>query len=171
MKTPPLRPVATLAWLAGLLFTASSLSSAEKNSGGSVDRSNALRPVAADVPVPPPAEIDPRYTPAALTEAFRILCQRLGVRIVRLSVDQSEYPFLVHGVLDSHRTHHEIRDALKTMRGYVYIGSATSLEKDNTTCFALSMTPATEYPRAHRVAILQRLGFRLQELRDAERRR
>ena len=108
-----------------------------------------------------PADVDARYTPQALREAFQAVCKKLHYRIERLEVDATEFPFLVHGVLDK-GDHREIRDALNAMPGYTYVGSVTLNTSDGPTLFALNMTPQDQYPRDR--ATQERIRERLNAL-------
>ena len=113
----------------------------------------------------PVAAVDPRYTPDGLRDAFARLCRALHYRPLRVEVDQSEYPFVVYGVLEGRCDYQHIRNALFRMPGYAYAGSVTSVQRDGSwTIFALNMTP----PDSIRVD-QQRLLARLKALADTQR--
>lgn len=137
------------------------LGSAENTSGITFDWS----PVGGDPsrPVPPPSPLDPRYSADGLNNAFRTLCQRLRCTIRDVAIDQSEFPFLVHGTLVGRVYHREIREALQTMDGYAYGGSTTN-NTARVTHFTLNMVPSSQYPRECATAIRQRLPDRHQAL-------
>jgi hypothetical protein len=85
---------------------------------------------------------DVRYSPEELKAAFAALCQRLGYRALRVEVDQSEFPFVVYGVLDGPCDYKDIRDQLKLMKDYDYSGCATLVNREKSvTAFALNMIP------------------------------
>lgn len=74
-----------------------------------------------------PGNIPAPYTAEGLTRAFADLCQMLGYRALRVRVDQSEFPFVVYGVLEGNCDYNDMRDALNTMAGYAYAGCGTSI--------------------------------------------
>ena len=158
--------IATLA-----LSVSHPLSGAEKKSAVTIDwgagpaaPANAAIMAYLGDPVPPPARLDARYTAEGLTAAFRALCRNLGYEIQKLSVDETEFPFLVYGVLEGRCDYREIQAALRATAGYAYSGSSTGTTKDGSTYFALNMMPPAEYPRSHAEAIRRRLMIRLQML-------
>lgn len=91
--------------------------------------------------------VDHRYTPEALQAAFARLCQRLGYKALSVTIDQSEFPFLVHGVLAGRCDYKAIRDELRSMPDYSYSGCVTSIRDGSKTIFALNMIPQREYER------------------------
>lgn len=115
-------------------------------------------------PVPPPSNLDPKYTPDGLLAAFRTLCRNQGFEIKQLAVDQAEYPFLVYGVIAGRQNYQKIKDGLAGMSGYAYSGSSTGSSGDGSTYFALNMMPNSAYPRGHSEAIRRRTMIRLQML-------
>lgn len=114
-------------------------------------------------PVPPPAKIDPKYSAAGLREAFTALCKRLGYRIVKLEIDQSEFPFLVSAVIEDRCDYRALRDGLSSVSGYTYNGCATRY-RNAVTHVALNMMPSPEYPAEHSRVIQQRVRLRLSKL-------
>jgi hypothetical protein len=83
-----------------------------------------------------------RYTPEGLKQAFANLCARLHYTPIRVEVDQSEYPFIVYGVLEGRCDYRAMRDALGSMPGYAYSGSVVGPTRDGSrTFFALNMIP------------------------------
>ena len=114
-------------------------------------------------PVTPPANLDPKYTPEGLTAAFRQLSQNLGFKVQRLAVDQSEFPFLVYGIIEGRQSYNALKEGLSAMPGYAYSGSSTG-NADGSTYFALNMMPQREYPREVADAIHRRSMIRLQML-------
>lgn len=123
-------------------------------------------------PVPAPANLDRRYTPEELSAVFRDLMETLGTKVEKLAVDTAEFPFVVHGRLQSSTGAGALKkiDAeLRALPGYTYGGSVTGGDRDGSTYFALNMTPSTAYPREHREAINRRLMVRLQAAADASK--
>lgn len=50
-----------------------------------------------------PATLDPKYSAQQLVAAFRGLCEARGVKVGKLGVDGTEFPFVVHGVLEGEK--------------------------------------------------------------------
>ncbi len=93
----------------------------------------------------PGGPVDPKYTPDALKHAFRAACQQAGFRVRELAVDESEFPFLLHGVIDGQRDLTPLQNAVSAMTGYRYAGSATK-RGDGQTLFAMDITPGERNP-------------------------
>jgi hypothetical protein len=103
---------------------------------------------------------DRRYTAGGLRAAFATLCQRLGYRALIVEIEQSEFPFLVHGVLAGNCDYKAIRDELRSMPDYSYAGCVTAVRGDGSkTIFVLNMIPQSEYRRDQR-----ELMYRMQDL-------
>lgn len=118
-------------------------------------------------PVPAPANLSPKHTGDGIAAAFRELCDRAGVKIERLEVDNAEFPFIVFGRLQGGREFMARIDShLKTMPGYAYAGSVVGMVSTGETYFSLTMTPASEYPRESAAMIRRRLMVRLSMLAD-----
>jgi hypothetical protein len=117
------------------------------------------------VPVPAPANLDRKYSPEELAAVFRDLAETLGIKIDKLAVDTTEFPFIIHGRIESTAGagfFKKIDSELKALSGYTYGGSVTGGGKDGSTHFALNMTPSRAYPREHAEAINRRMMIRLQ---------
>ena len=52
-------------------------------------------------PVAPPANLDAAYTKEGLTHAMQVAAQNAGISLVKIEIDDSEFPFLVGVVLRS----------------------------------------------------------------------
>lgn len=116
-------------------------------------------------PVVPPANLDPMYSGAALTAAFRALVESRGLKVEQLGVDTSEFPFLVYGVVENGREFFRQIDAeLKTVPGYAYAGSVTGSARKGSTYFSLNMMPNAQIPREQSEMVHRRLMIRLQML-------
>ncbi len=116
-------------------------------------------------PVAAPANLDPKYTADALAATFSVLCKERGVTLQQLSVDTTEFPFLVHGKLEGGRDFMRAIDAeLRAVPGYAYSGSVVGATREGSTYFSLNMMPTNQYPRADAKAIGRRLMIRLQML-------
>lgn len=121
-------------------------------------------------PVPAPANLDPRYSAEQISTVFRNLLETHGVKVDKLGVDTSEFPFVLHGRVESTagaEFFKKMNDELRALPGYTYGGSVTGGTKDGVTYFALNMTPSSSYPREHTEAIRRRLVLRLQMIAAA----
>ena len=114
-------------------------------------------------PVPPPAELDPKYTADGLIAACKAVCAKLGFELQKLAVDDTEFPFLVYGVISGSHDFQALPSALRTLPGYAYGGSVVG-RKNGATYFSLNMMSHEQYPRAQREMIQRRLMIRLQML-------
>ena len=114
-------------------------------------------------PVPPPAELDPKYTADGLIAAGKGVCAKLGFELQKLAVDDTEFPFLVYGVISGSHDFQALPSALRTLPGYAYGGSVVG-RKNGATYFSLNMMSHEQYPRAQREMIQRRLMIRLQML-------
>ena len=121
-------------------------------------------------PVPTPANLDQRYSAEELSAVFRDLAETLGIKLDRLGVDTTEFPFIIHGSIDSTAGggfFKKIDAELRALPGYTYGGSVTGSTRGGTTYFALNMTPSSAYPKEHAEAIRRRLMLRLQMMAAA----
>ena len=116
-------------------------------------------------PVPAPADLDSKYSAAELSVAFRSVCDALGAKVDKLAVDTSEFPFVVHGLVERQPGNdffRRVEAQLREMPDYKYAGSTTGNSKDGGTFFAMSITPPSAYPREQAEAIQRRLMLRIQ---------
>jgi hypothetical protein len=120
-------------------------------------------------PVSPPAGLDARYSPTNLLAAFTALSQKQGLRVERLALDDSEFPFLVYGVLAGKHDFRELEAGLHQMKDYKYGGSVVGITDKGGTYFSFNMIPYSQYPSGQAAACNRRLMVRLQMLADAVR--
>ena len=113
-------------------------------------------------PVSPPADLDTIYSSKNLMAAFTSLMEKQGVTIKKLAVDDSEFPFLLYGVLGGK---YDFRN-LNLMKGYSYGGAICGNNGKGDTQFSLNMIPTDQYPRGQAGACYRRLTIRLQMLHD-----
>jgi hypothetical protein len=84
----------------------------------------------------------------------------LGYRALVVEVDESEFPYLVYGVLEGRADYRAIRDALPSLPDYAYAGSVTAVrdQRDGTTtAFALNLTPPNRGGEANPSRIMARM--------------
>jgi hypothetical protein len=118
-------------------------------------------------PVPAPANLDAKYFPTNLAAAFIAMGIKSGWQIQKLAVDESEFPFLVYGLIDGR--HELVVKDIREMEGYDYGGSVRGSTDKGTTYFALNMIPHSQYPAGEAAACNRRLMVRLQMLADSVR--
>jgi hypothetical protein len=116
-------------------------------------------------PVAVPGNLDAKYTPTNLVAAFTAMSKKAGWRIQRLAVDDSEFPFLLYGVLAGR--HELIEKDIREMNGYDYGGSVRGSTANGSTYFSLNMIPRDQYPNDQLAACNRRLMVRLQMLAEA----
>ena len=115
-------------------------------------------------PVAPPDNLDTKYTPTNLLAAFTAISQKAGWPIKRLAIDDSEFPFLLYGVLSG--SHILVEKDLRTISGYEYGGSVRGSTSDGSTYFSLNLIPRSQYAPDQATACNRRLMIRLQMLAD-----
>jgi len=118
-------------------------------------------------PVAAPQDLDVKYSAEGLASTFRALCERYGVKIEKLGVDTSEFPYVIHGIVENRRVFDKIGEDLRAIPGYSYSGSVTGRANNDATFFSLSMTPHRTLPREHQEAVSRRLMLRLQMIAAA----
>ena len=118
-------------------------------------------------PVSPPANLDEKYTPEGLTAAFTGACKKLGFRVQRLEIDDSEFPFLIYAKFSEQIDTRSLSTALRSMSDYAYTGSTSGTTRDGATFMALNIVPSDRYPHEHADGIRRRMMIRLQVLTAA----
>jgi len=116
-------------------------------------------------PIPAPSNLDAKYSPTNLMAAFTAMSGKAGWPIQRLAVDDSEFPFLLYGVLAGR---HELADRdIREVKGYEYGGSVRGSTAAGSTYFSLNITPRDQYPSDLIAPCNRRLMVRLQMLAEA----
>ena len=114
-------------------------------------------------PVPPPVALDRKYSAEEMVSAFKSLCESRGIRIEKVGVDTSEFPFILHGVIQGDKDFMlKVGFELKSLPDYSYGGCDWGRSSNGGTFFSLNMTPSRVYPPEHSEAIRRRLTLRLQ---------
>lgn len=88
-----------------------------------------------------------------------------GVQVGKLGVDGTEFPFVLHGLLEGEKARdffQRIDAELRALPGYTYGGSVTGRTTEGGLHFSLNMTPSSAFPREQADAIRRRLILRLQ---------
>lgn len=76
-------------------------------------------------PVSPPADMDPAYSRAGLTNAVETAARKAGVSVKRIEIDDSEFPFLV-GVICKEGDCAKLTGQFQDMPAYSYGGSTST---------------------------------------------
>ena len=120
-------------------------------------------------PVRPPSPLSEAYSPANLLAAFTAVARKRGVEIKKLEVDDSEFPYLLSGILAGKPDFGPLETDLRQMKGYDYGGSVVGGADDGSTYFSMNIIPHNQYPPGQITACSRRLMVRLQMLSDAIR--
>jgi hypothetical protein len=120
-------------------------------------------------PVRPPSTLSETYSPANLLAVFTAVSKKRGVEIKKLEVDDSEFPFLVYGVLAGKPDLGPLETDLRQTTGYAYGGAVVGSTGDGSTYFSMNIIPYNQYPPGQAAACSRRLMVRLQMLSDAIR--
>jgi hypothetical protein len=118
-------------------------------------------------PVRPPAALNETYSPVNLLAVFTALSKKCGLEIKNLEVDDSEFPFLIYGILAGKPNFGPFETDLRQLKGYDYGGSVVGSTAAGSTYFSMNIIPHNQYPPGQIVACNRRLVVRLQMLADA----
>jgi len=100
-----------------------------------------------------------------MAAVLRSVCESLGIKIEKLAVDTTEFPFVVHGLVERQPGNdffRRIEAKLREVHGYSYVGSTSGRSKEGASFFAMSITPRKAYPPERAEAIERRPMLRLQ---------
>ena len=134
---------------------------------GASARSNRLIMAYLGDPVRPPANLSEAYSPANLLAVFTAVCKKRGVEIKKLKVDDSEFPFLVSGILAGKPDLGALETDVRQTNGYAHGGAVVGSTGDGSTYFSMNIIPYNQYPPGQAAACSRRLMVRLQMLSDA----
>jgi hypothetical protein len=114
-------------------------------------------------PVPPPADLDARYTKEGLTNAIQTAARNAGITVKGLAIEDREFPFLV-GVTCTGSDFAKLKAHLRKLDGYDYSGSiGNDVNHDGSdTCNVFSLVPYPAYPAGAGQSIYHRLSLRQQ---------
>ncbi len=111
-------------------------------------------------PVEPPADMDEAYTKEGLIKAIHTAAENAGVKVERVEVEDSEYPFLV-GMVCKEGDTVKVTDQLRKMPDYSYNGSHST-----PTHSVFNIVPYRVYPSGAGERIGHRTGLRCQIFLD-----
>lgn len=107
--------------------------------------------------VDPPGNLDPRYTKDGMVSAIQLAAQKAQISLRKLSVDDSEFPFLL-GVTTDPGDWSKLTEQLKQLEGYEFHGSV-----GNETSHTLCPVPSRAYPSETAQNIRRRMNSRLEQ--------
>ena len=111
-------------------------------------------------PVPPPADMDAKYTQEGLKSAVQLAASKAGIKLKKVMVDDSEFPFLV-GIICEGPDFPKLKAQLNKMDGYEYGGGT-----GNDTRFAGCIVPHQAFPAETSQQISHRRMLRTQVFFD-----
>ncbi len=106
-------------------------------------------------PVAPPANLDAAYTKEGLTHAMQAAAQNAGISLVKLEIDDSEFPFLVWVVCANRGDMEKLKDQIRTMTAYNYTGGVGGNDS-----YAMNLVPSSAFPAEARQRIYHRMMLR-----------
>jgi hypothetical protein len=106
-------------------------------------------------PVPPPANLDAAYTKQGLSHGVQSAAQAAGISLVKLEVDDSEFPFLVGLVCASAEDRQKLEDQISKVPGYNYTGGW-----GGNAMRVMNLVPLTACPAEARQRIVHRMALR-----------
>jgi hypothetical protein len=118
-------------------------------------------------PVPPPANMDARYTAQGLTATVLQAARDANVQVKNVMIDDSEFPFLV-GVICGGSDVVPLIKELKKMDGYEYGGGVgNDVNSDGSdTCNVFNIVPHRAFPGGTEQQIYHRLILRAAAFND-----
>jgi hypothetical protein len=105
--------------------------------------------------VAPPANLDASYTKDGLTHAMQAAAQNAGISLVKLEIDDSEFPFLVGVVFTKTGDRQKLDEQIGKMAAYNYTGGVGG-ENSRT----MNLVPSSAFPAEARQRIYHRMMLR-----------
>ncbi len=106
-------------------------------------------------PVTAPATIDAAYTKDGLIRAMQTASQNAGISLLKLEIDDSEFPFLVGVVFANQGDKEKLKEQIGKMSGY-----ATSGGVGGEISYAMNIVPYTAFPKNAGQRIYRRMTVR-----------
>jgi hypothetical protein len=106
-------------------------------------------------PVAPPANLDASYTKEGLTRAMQAAAQNAGISLVKLEIDDSEFPFLVGVVFTKTGDRQKLDEQIGKMAAYNYTGGVGG-ENSRT----MNLVPSSAFPAEACQRIYHRMMLR-----------
>jgi len=112
-------------------------------------------------PVAPPENLDVSYTKDGLSQAMETAAKNIGISLVKLQIDDSEFPFLVGVVCANKSDMEKLKDQVRTMTGYKCSGGVGGDDS-----YAMNVVPSSVFPADARQQIYRRMMLREELLSD-----
>ena len=112
-------------------------------------------------PVLPPPNMDAAYTADGLSQAMRTAAQNAGISLVKLEIDDSEFPFLVGVVFAGEKDKAKFISQIHTMPAYQTSGGV-----GGETSYAMNIVPYRAFPPEAGQQIYRRMMLREAVLHD-----
>ena len=135
--------------------------------GGASARSNRLIMDYLGDPVRPPAHLSNLLPGKSSGRLYRRATRARSQEIKKLKVDDSEFPFLLYGVLAGKPDLGPLETDIRQTTGYAHGGAVVGSMGDGSTYFSMNIIPYDQYPPGQAAACSRRLMVRLQMLADA----
>jgi hypothetical protein len=112
-------------------------------------------------PVPPPPDMNAAYTKQGLTQAMQSAAQAAGISLVKLEIDDSEFPFLVGVTFAKEGDKDKLKEQIFANAAYTYSGSV-----GGEISYAMNIVPYRTFPETTSQRIHRRLMLRAAVLYD-----
>jgi len=112
-------------------------------------------------PVAPPANLDAAYTREGLTQGMQTAAQNAGISLVKLEIDDSEFPCLVGVVVANRGDLQKLKEQIRKVAAFNYTGGV-----GGDTSYAMNLVPYTAFPWKARQWIDHRMMLREEILSD-----
>jgi hypothetical protein len=106
-------------------------------------------------PVAPPPDLDAAYSKAGLTRAMQDAAQKAGISLIKLEIDDSEFPFLVGVVLARPGDKQKIEEQIRKLESYTSSGGVSG-----NTVYAMNIVPHRAFPPESSQRISRRMMLR-----------
>jgi hypothetical protein len=107
--------------------------------------------------------MDAAYTKAGLIHAMQTGAKAAGITLVKLEIDDSEFPFLVGVICANQQEMEKLKDQIRKMPAYNYTGGVGG---GRSASYAMNLVHDKAYPPDARRRIQHRLSLREQILFD-----
>lgn len=113
-------------------------------------------------PVAPPEKMDAAYTKEGLTHAMQAAAKAAGVTLVKLEIEDSEFPFLVGVICGSQQEMEKLKDEICRMPAYNYTGGVGG---GRSASYAMNLVhykaypPGTDHRIEHRLSLREQIFF------------
>jgi hypothetical protein len=108
-------------------------------------------------PVSPPSNMDAAYTKEGLTRAVQAAAEAAGITLVKLQIEDSEFPFLVGVICANQQDMQKLMGQIRKMPAYNYTGGVGG---GRTASYAMNLVHWKAYPADARQRIEHRLSLR-----------